>query len=96
MQWRVCSLYKKGLSSLLVGGRIGLGQTCEMGTVCSPARGIWVCPPMILLCKPLSNDETNKLAATTGTNSANSSHQGNKKKTRAFISSCLPVTSPHC
>lgn len=46
----------------------------------------------------LSNDETkNKLAATAGANSANSSHQGKQKeKTRAFIFSCLPVTSPHC
>lgn len=41
---RVCStLYKKGLSSLLVGGHVGLGQTCEVGTV-GPAEGSRLCP----------------------------------------------------
>lgn len=37
-------------------------------------------PPVIRLCTPLSSDETNKLAATTEVNSANSNHQGNKKR----------------
>lgn len=35
---------------------------------------------MIHRYTPLSNDETNKLAATTEVNSANSNHQGNKKR----------------
>lgn len=44
VQRRVCStLYKKGLSSLLVGGHVGLGQTCEVGTV-GPAKGSRLCP----------------------------------------------------
>lgn len=43
VQWRVCSLYKKGLSSPLVGGQVSLGQTCELGTV-GPCREIRLCP----------------------------------------------------
>lgn len=42
-------------------------------------------PLVIHLYTPLSNDETNKLAATAGANSANSSHQGNKKRKHVHL-----------
>lgn len=81
-----------------MGGRVGLGQTCEVGTI-GLARGIGCALPPTHTphpsLKPLSNDGTNNLEATTEENSANSNHQGNKKREHVrLFPRVSPVSSP--